>query len=126
MAIKTHNTNIDEITKLWGDKYNLFFICSERYEYNKLIDPKYKLWDNVIVFEYNELNETVDNTLDSIVDNIYNKIFDKIPHLTMDKMTCKYRIDGMNLCYEEIKSKSFDYVVEFYHIHGSHRNRING
>ena len=123
VVIKTHNTNIDEITEMWGDKYNLFFICSQRCEYNKFIDANYKSYDNVIIFDYNELNETDDNNLDSIVDTIYNRILEKIPYLIMNKETCKERIIGMNNCYKEIENRPFSYFDTFYKIHGSHRGR---
>lgn len=73
IAVKSHNTNIDELILEYGKKYNLIFIYSERKEKNKFINKKYKSYDNVIVFDFNELNETEDYGLEEIVKNIYKK-----------------------------------------------------
>ena len=41
----------------------------------------------------------------------------------MNKKNGIARIRDMNRRYEEIKSKPFLYLDEFYHLHGHHRNR---
>lgn len=130
IAVKCHDTNIDGLIKKYGKFYNLLFICSERQEKNYIIDDKYKKYNNVIVFDFNELNELNDNTLTKIVDNIYCK-FDnmlcklKITNLHLNKTNCIERITHMNHRYEEIKNEPFTYIDKFFEIHGSHRNRTN-
>ena len=100
IAIKTHITNIDEIiNKYKNNKYNLkykiVFICSEKQEIDKLMDPKYKLYNNVVIFDFNELNETPTNTLIQIVDTIYNKVSNVLPNIILNKITCMNRINLM-------------------------------
>jgi len=124
IVIKCHNTNIDELIEKYSKQYELFFICSERQEMNYIIDEKYKNYNNVITFDFNELNETEDNTLNEIVDNIHYKINNLLNNLyELDKTKCLERIKLMNNRYEEIKNKPFTYVDNFFEIHGSHRNR---
>ena len=123
ILIKCHNINIDELINTYA-KYKLVFICSERAEKNKLINHKYKDYNNVVVFDFKELNETHDNTLVQIIDNIYNKVKYVLSDITLDKQTSIERIKLMNLKYEEIKNKPFNYIDDFFELHGSHRNRI--
>uniref|UniRef100_A0A6C0ERS8 Sulfotransferase domain-containing protein n=1 Tax=viral metagenome TaxID=1070528 RepID=A0A6C0ERS8_9ZZZZ len=125
IVFKSHHLNIDELIDIYKDSYNLFFVCSERKDKNYIIDEKYKKYKNVIVFEFNELNETENNTLLQIVDNIYYKIKNLIPYLELDKQKCITRIELMNQKYNEIKSLPFSYVDDFFQLHGSHRNRDN-
>lgn len=136
-VVKCHILNIDELIKKYTEKYkntykdlNILFICSERIEKKYIINDKYKTYKNVVVFDFNELNETPKNTLDNIVDNLHTKIsilFDNnsITTVELNKDTCKERIINMNKRYEEIKCKPFSYIDPFYEIHGSHRNRKN-
>jgi hypothetical protein len=112
------------LTEILQDKYKLFFICSEREEIGAKIDIKYKSYENVIIFNYNELNETDVNTIPIIVNNIYNKLI-KCVGIDLDKELCIDRINKMNICYNEIKNKPFSYIDPFYELHGSHRNRTN-
>ena len=123
IIVKTHDTNIDELIKRYSN-YKVVFVCSERKEKNKLINPIYKTYDNTIVFSYEELNETENNSLQDIVDNIYIKVKKVLPEdIQLDKTKCIERINNMNIRYEEIKHKPFHYVDPFFEIHGSHRNR---
>ena len=122
IVIKSHNLNIDEFIEKYKDNFEIYFICSERKEYNLLIDEKYKLYDNVIVFSFEELNETEDNTIPNIINNIYTKIKDVV-NIDLNIESGIDRINRMNTCYNEIKDKQFDYIDYYYHIHGSHRNR---
>jgi hypothetical protein len=124
IVIKCHHLDIDELILIFRTNYNLYFICSERQEKKYLIDEKYKLYNNVIVFDFNELNENEENTITEIVNNIYNKINKKI-NLEMDIQGGINRVISMNKRYEEIKHLPFKYVDNFFEIHGSHRNRIN-
>jgi hypothetical protein len=124
IVVKCHNTNIDELINKYSNTYKIVFICSERNEYNKLINNKYKEYNNVVVFNYNELNETKDNTLIKIIDNIYEKVKSVLPdNIELNKIKCIERINLMNKRYEEIKDKPFSYIDPFFEIHGSHRNR---
>jgi len=128
IIIKNHNTDIDELIARYGKKYKLVFICSERQDRNLLIDPKYKTYSNVTIFDFAELNETIDNPLKDIVDNIYEKIKNILPEdicIQLDKSRCIERINNMNARYEEIKHNDFSFIDPFYEIHGSHRIRLN-
>jgi hypothetical protein len=124
IVVKNHNTNIDELINIYKKTYKLVFICSERQEKNYIIDEKYKLYNNVVVFEFNELNETIDNTILQIADNIYNKVKLILPDIELNIITCIERIILMNNKYEEIKNEPFSYIDDFFEIHGSHRNRV--
>jgi hypothetical protein len=125
IVVKSHDINIDDLIKKYNNKYKLVFVCSERKEKNYLIDEKYKQYDNVVTFEFNELYETPNNSLIQIVDNIYKKLKIVLPDIEMNKQTCIERIQLMNIRYEEIKHKPFTYIDNFFEIHGSHRNRTN-
>ena len=57
---KSHMLNIDDIINKYSDKYQLYFIISER---DEKIDEKYKELHNVLIFDYyKELLETKDNS----------------------------------------------------------------
>lgn len=119
---KTHNTNIDEWMGLFHKRYNLYFVCSQRPEKGYCIDEKYKQYENVIIFNFKELLESNDNPLTKIIDNIHNKL-SKLG-IPMNKNVSIERVKAMNSLCETIKDKPFTYYDKFYHIHGSHRNRI--
>jgi hypothetical protein len=126
IIVKSHNINIDELIDLYNKEYKTVFICSERKEKNFLIHEKYKTYNNVVVFSFEELNETNDNPLVKIVDNIYIKVKNVLPdNIQLDKTKCIERITNMNIRYQEIKNKDFSFIDHFFEIHGSHRNRIN-
>jgi hypothetical protein len=124
LLIKCHNIDIDGLIKKYNEKYNLFFICSERKDKNLFIDNKYKSYDNVVVFDFNELNENETNTIPKIIENIYNKLKNVLT-IELNIENSINRIILMNKCYEEIKQQPFSYIDDFYEIHGSHRNRPN-
>jgi hypothetical protein len=124
ILIKSHNIDIDGLIKKYNEKYNLFFICSERKDKNLFIDDKYKSYDNVVVFDFNELNETETNTIPKIIENIYNKLKNVLP-IELNIENSINRIILMNKRYEEIKHQPFRYIDKFYELHGSHRNRPN-
>ena len=125
IVVKNHNTNIDDLINKYNQKYKLVFICSERQEKNYLMDQKYKTYDNVVIFDFNELNETTNYTLIQIIDNIYNKVQKVLPDIELNTTKCIERINLMNIRYDEIKDKPFSYIDDFFEIHGSHRNRCN-
>jgi hypothetical protein len=123
ILIKSHTTDIDWWIKNYNEKYNLFFICSERKDKNLFIDNKYKYYDNVVVFDFNELNETETNSIQKIIENIYGKIINHLLNIELNLENSINRIISMNKRYEEIKQEPFSYVDDFYEIHGSHRKR---
>ena len=90
IVIKHHNIDIDGLINLYDKTYKLLFICSERQEKNYLIDEKYKKYNNVVIFDFNELNETLDNPLIKIVDNIYDKVKNVLPDIDLDKTKLNY------------------------------------
>jgi hypothetical protein len=124
IILKSHELNIDKLKKRYK-KYKLIFVCSQRLTHKLSIDAKYKAYNNVLVFNYVELNETKTNHLEKIVDTLYTRLKQILPNeIELSKEKCMERITNMNKRYEEIKDKDFNYVDSFYQIHGSHRNRI--
>jgi len=121
-VIKTHITDIDRLILKYGDNYNLYFISSVRKDRNLLLNKKYKKYNNVIVFSFNELNETDDNTIYDIVNRVHDRI-KVIFNTELNIENAVNRIISMNHLYETIKENDFKFYDEFYHIHGSHRNR---
>jgi len=126
ILVKCHNIDIDELILKYNNKYKLYFICSERSELNYMIDLKYKSYDNVIVFDFIELNET--ETYD--VPKILVHIADKIKPILSIQLNIELNIENginrivkMNNLYEKIKNLPFNYIDNFFEIHGSHRNR---
>ena len=122
MVVKCHNINIDELIEKYKNNYELYFICSERIEKGYIIDEKYKSYNNVIIFQFEELNESSTNNLYNIISNIYYKI-NTILNIKLNIESGIGRIIKMNNRYEEIKHNSFNYIDDFFEIHGSHRNR---
>ena len=119
---KLHEPNIDDFIEMFSDKYNLYFVSSERGD--KVIDEKYYHYKNVLIFNYNELLETQTYSVQDIVNNAYNKLRSFLPDdIELNKQDAVERIQKMNLVYEEIKDKPFSYIDHFFELHGSHRNR---
>ena len=80
------------------------------------------------VFQYEELNETLENTTDIIVKNIHDKVNHLLNekfnlNIKLNKEKCINRINKMNKRYIEIKDLPFGFVDRFYHIHGSKNMR---
>ena len=123
IIIKTHNINIDQLYDLYSNNYKVVFICSERKTMQLCIDPKYKSYSNVLTFDFNELNETANNTLVEIADNIYSKVKILLSEIELDKTKCLNRIKLMNSKYSEIRKKKFSYIDPYFHLHGSHCHR---
>ena len=125
LIVKTHDLDFKTQTlNLSENELQGIFICSERPKKEYLIPEEYRNWENVYIFDYDELNETPENTIENIVDNIIQKIKHIFP-FELDKQGCITRIREMNDRYALIKDQSFEYVDPFYEIHGSHRNRSN-
>ncbi len=122
IVLKTHYDNINYLIEKYENKYKLFFLCSERIEKNKFINCEYKFYKNVLVFQFNELNESETNSINNIIENIYEKL-KKMLDIELNIQNGIDRIVSMNNLYEQIKKNSFKYYDKFYHIHGSHRNR---
>ena len=122
IILKCHNTDIDELIIKYNQNYKLYFICSERNQLNLKISDKYKLYNNVVVIDFDELNESSINPLPNIMQNLYNKIHNML-NIELNIESGINRIIRMNARYEEIKELSFDYIDPFFEIHGSHRNR---
>ncbi len=123
IVLKSHNLDIDWFVKHYSRFYDLYFVCSEREEKNLHINPLHKHYQKLLYIDYKELNETKSNSLEDIIDNIVAKLNKYIPNLELNSKTGLLRVLGMNEEYELIKDKPFTYVDEFYHIHGSHKNR---
>jgi len=115
----THNTDIDSLTKKYSDKYKLTFFCSERKDLNRFIDPKYHMYKNVFIFQFEDLNETQDYSLEDIV----SKIEFAIAPDKLNKNLAIQRLEKMNEYYEKIKHLDFSQHDGFFHLHGGHRNR---
>ena len=71
IIIKTHDVMIDEWIKIFSDKYDLYFIISDRddYDWNEHKKNKKNLFIN-----YQEILESKVNPLPKISLNIYNKV----------------------------------------------------
>jgi hypothetical protein len=131
--IVTHNTDLDYWEeRLSGARYQecrwmkWYFVCSERRTLKSLriIDPKYYHKKNLLRIQFEELNETPEYSLEQIVENLYVKLKNFLPSdIKLDRESAANRIKNMNLRYQEIKDKDFDYLDQFYGLHGSHRNR---
>lgn len=119
---KLHEPNIDDFIEMFSDKYNLFFVSTERG--TKVIDEKYHHYKNVLIFNYDELLETETYSVEDMVSNAYDKLRAFLPDdIELNKQDAIERIKKMNLAYEEIKDKPFSYIDHFFELHGSHRNR---
>jgi hypothetical protein len=123
IVIKTHNINLEQLYDLYSNNYKVVFICSERKTKLVCIDPKYKSYNNVLIFDFNELNETANNKLVEIVDNIYSKLKMLLPEIELDKTKCLNRIKLMNSRYVDIRKEKFSYIDPFFQLHGSHCHR---
>ena len=122
--IKTHNLSIDKISNTFSKNYDVYFVCSEREQ--NIINPKYHLYKNVIVFNYDELLESSTNNIEQIVNHVANNIQNILPQevcILFNRRDAIYRIRNMNNIYYYIKDRPFSYFSLFYHLHGSHRNQ---
>ena len=126
LVVKSHHTRLDYYLGKYGNSYDIYFVSSERKEKcspEYMMPEKYRNYDNLIIFDYEEINESENHTVEDIISGMYDKLKPVITNVEFDKNGGVERIRGMNKRYEEIKDMPFDYEDEFYRIHGSHRNR---
>jgi len=120
--VKTHNLNLEVISKTFSKKYDIYFVCSERDK--SKIDAKYYSHKNVVIINYDDLLETDENTVENIVDHVKRKLYPVLPKtVELNEQDAITRIKNMNSLYEFIKEKPFTFVDKFYHLHGSHRSK---
>jgi hypothetical protein len=119
--VKTHLLDIDGMVDMYNDKYDLYFIISER---NGRHTPTSTRECKKLHIKYDDILETETNNLQVIVDTMYNALRDFLPaEIPLSKDTAFKRISEMNTEYERIKDFDFHtYVNYFYELHGSHRN----
>ena len=130
VVIKTHDKNIDDWIKKFNDEYDLYFIISDRGNYDW---DKYYQYDKTLYISFEELLESENNLLSCIVENVYTKVGELLPKDYMVNNRPKVsiqnginRINNMNDKYEKIKTKPFEFVDNYYQIHGHHRNNRKG
>lgn len=130
IVLKSHDKVIDDWISRFGDKYNLYFIISDRDDYDW---SDYYHYENALFIKYNELLETSENTLEKISNNVYMKVKEILPPEFMiqnrEKISIQNginRITNMNERYKIIKDKPFEYVDKYYQIHGHHKNNRQG
>ena len=133
--IKTHNCSYRAWTKNYPE-HKLYFVCSERreiealipYKNNICIDNEFVLHDNVVVFRYDELLyarrpllvQRVERR--DVVHKIAKKLESVIP-IPQNIDAAVARASDMDDRCAEIADKPFSFYDEYYHIHGSHRER---
>lgn len=127
IVVKTHHKKLEEWNQIFDNKYELFFIISDRNDYDW---SEYKDYKNILFIKYNEILETDSNTLSIISNNIFKKCEKLLPNNFMIYNRSNIsiqnginRINNMNKRYSVIKDKPFEFVDEYYQIHGSHRNK---
>ena len=117
---KAHEINLDILIDKYSDKYDLYFVLSER---GGRITPYSTKKCNKLVIRYEEILETSTNDIPTIVNNLYDKLRAFLPNeIPLSKESATKRINDMNAEYEKIKDEGFNHINYFYHLHGSHRN----
>jgi len=130
IVVKSHDKDLDDWLERFGNKYNLYFIISDRGDYDW---SDYYHYENALFIKYEELLETKDNSLEKISKNVYAKVKEVLPEEFMiqnrEKTSIQNginRITNMNDRYTKIKDKPFEYVDKYYQIHGHHKNNRQG
>lgn len=130
IVIKTHDKILDDWIEKFGHKYDLYFVISDRDDYDW---SDYYHYDNALFIKYSELLETSENSLENISKNIYAKVKELLPEEFMiqnrENVSIQNginRVINMNERYEKIKSKPFEFVDKYYQIHGHHKNNRQG
>jgi UDP-glucuronate 4-epimerase len=128
LIVKMHTLDLNKWEQKYNN-YNLFWVISER-EKKKRLDSKYRNLNNVLIIDYDELNETDSNSLENICNNIVNKFIDFFPDILLPGVGKEVlydnvldRIRNMNKRYDEIRKLNFSYIDDFYQIHGSHKTK---
>ena len=114
---KTHDTNLADLDFLFKEKYNTFFICSER---GATFDHRLRQMPNAAILDYTDLNNV---PVPEVCERLSLVIADMIPYINLSIPNCVARVEAMNRRYAEIASKPFNFVDSFYQLHGSHRLR---
>lgn len=123
-VLKTHETDIDKLTSQYqSDEYSLFFICSQRKSKGIYFAAEQVSRPNVLVFDFDELNEREGYGLPQVVQYIYEKINSSILRIPLDPSLCLARLTAMNQMEESLRDKPFSFIDRFFHIHGHHRCR---
>lgn len=127
IVIKTHHKRLDEWIDKFGDHYDLYFIISDREDYDW---HKYREYNNVLFIKYHDILETEKKSVNDICINIFEKCLNFLPDNYMIYIrrnisinNAVNRINNMNKRYNEIKNKPFDFVDKYYQLHGNHRNK---
>ena len=129
IVIKTHDKSIIDWNNKFSDKYDLYYIISDRHDYDW---SEYYNQEKFLFINYEELLEKPNNSIEKISENVFKKIDNFLPqefmiynrkHISIQNGI--NRINNMNKRYAEIKDKPFEFVDKYYQIHGSHRNRKN-
>lgn len=130
IVVKTHDKKILEWIEKFGDQYDLYFIISDRGDYDW---DKYYQYDNCLFISFDDLLENETNLLSTIVTNVYTKMNELLPkeYMIYNRKDVSIqnginRINNMNSRYEKIKDKPFEFVDKYYQIHGHHRNNRKG
>ena len=88
---------------------------------------------NLILLDYerilykSELYSKTNTSLPTVIDYITSKYTATIPDINISQEMIESAIDRvikMDKITKQMRSKSFDHVDKFYHIHGSHRGRL--
>jgi hypothetical protein len=115
---KTHDTQLSEIASRFPtETYKMYYICSER---GRQFEDRYRTYDNVAIFDYNDLNNI---SLETICGNLYDVVHFMEPTVELSISGCMERVQTMNDRYEIIKDWPFEYTDPFFNLHGSHRKR---
>ena len=73
IVIKTHDKSIDEWNKKFQDIYDLYYIISDRHDYDW---DTYRNNKNFLFITYEELLENDKNPIEQISLNVFNKVND--------------------------------------------------
>ena len=127
IVIKTHDKLIEEWNKKYENIYDLYYIISDRHDYDW---DTYRNNKKFLFITYEELLENDKNPIEQISINVFNKVNNFLPkeYMIYNRKNISIqnginRINNMNKRYAEIKDKPFEFVDKYYQIHGSHRNR---
>lgn len=124
---KTHEVNFDQLTKAYGDQYDLYFLVTER---QQRYHPKYYSRKNVVIFKYDEIVETKEASIEQVTRHVYSRLANVLPRSVFSSMDAEatiergiQRVKDMNTICDQIHDKPFSYYDPFFGIHGHHRGR---
>ena len=127
LTLKAH-TNVNKFLQIVNEFPDANFVTINRAEHEQIQDR----FHNVCVLAYNKLlyrskslpnaEYSLDQVLHYVADNYQSK-FEGFSEFFKNFDSCKKRILEMDEKYEEIKNLSFSCFDNFFHIHGSHKNK---